>query len=174
MMATDPESGREGIEWTFINSKGNKVFTSKFRAGACTAACEFMPQFSEDLCVVEDENGRFGYMDKTGKVVIPMKFSWACNFSEGLACVIVNESKNNYYFSFIDKSGNEAINKRFYFYEEDIFEVQNMTGCSARSVSMFKNGVCEMISHGGGDVNNFFINRAGEKISPPSNIPSGK
>lgn len=31
--------------------------------------------------------GRFGYIDKTGKIVIPCKYYDAVKYSEGLACV---------------------------------------------------------------------------------------
>jgi len=32
--------------------------------------------------------GRFGYIDKTGKIVIPCKYYDAVKYSEGLACVV--------------------------------------------------------------------------------------
>ena len=33
--------------------------------------------------------GRWGFINKTGKIVIPLKYSGAADFSDGLACVVV-------------------------------------------------------------------------------------
>src|SRR6185295_19440553 len=46
--------------------------------------------FSEGLAAVSDENGRWGYIEKTGSVIIPYQFEHAQNFSDGLARVLVN------------------------------------------------------------------------------------
>ncbi|MCB1024721.1 MAG: WG repeat-containing protein, partial [Acidobacteria bacterium] len=59
---------------------------------------------SEGLAAVFDGK-RWGYIDKSGKVVIPFRFNWAREFSEGLAEVIVDVYKT----AFIDKSGNYVI-----------------------------------------------------------------
>ena len=48
--------------------------------------------------------GKWGYIDKSGKEVIPCKYDDASNFSEGLACVSI-AGKCGY----IDKSGKEVI-----------------------------------------------------------------
>ena len=41
----------------------------------------------EDLIRVGDNNGKFGYIDMTGKVVVPCTLDDAGDFSEGLAYV---------------------------------------------------------------------------------------
>lgn len=43
-------------------------------------------QFNEDLAPVK-ENGKWGYIDETGKTVIPFRYDKAYSFSEGLALV---------------------------------------------------------------------------------------
>jgi len=59
--------------------------------------------FSEGLAVVK-LNGKYGYMDTQGRVVIPARFDQARSFSEGLALVQVNGT-----WSFIDRTGNQVI-----------------------------------------------------------------
>ena len=60
-------------------------------------------KFSEGLAVVV-LNRKYGYIDKTGREVIPLKFDDAGNFSNGLAPVDLN-----YKYGFIDKTGGEVI-----------------------------------------------------------------
>ena len=42
--------------------------------------------FYEGLASVEDANGMYGFIDKTGKVVVPCQWKWAWRFSEGFCC----------------------------------------------------------------------------------------
>ena len=51
---------------------------------------------------------KYGFIDKSGKVVIELQFDDAGYFSEGLACV----EKDDKYF-FIDKSGKVVIEPQF-------------------------------------------------------------
>ena len=44
--------------------------------------------FSGDYAAVK-KNGKWGYIDETGKVVIDFKYDWAGLFSEGVAAVAV-------------------------------------------------------------------------------------
>jgi hypothetical protein len=59
--------------------------------------------FSEGLARVK-LNGKWGYIDKTGKEVIPLKYDHAGNFYEGLADVKLNDK-----WGYIDKTGKEVI-----------------------------------------------------------------
>ncbi len=59
------------------------------------------------------QGGKFGYIDKTGKIVIPPQFFVAQDFSEGLATVRVEETADSK-FGYIDRSGHMAIAPRFY------------------------------------------------------------
>jgi hypothetical protein len=45
------------------------------------------PFFSEKKCVVSNKKGKFGYMDTSGRLVIPCKYLSARPFNEGLASV---------------------------------------------------------------------------------------
>ena len=73
--------------------------------------------------MVEDKSGdisknKYGYIDKTGKMVIEHQFDIAYPFSEGLA--IVGERRKGVKgddYGYIDKSGELVIDKLFYFAE---------------------------------------------------------
>lgn len=58
--------------------------------------------FSEGLATVI-VGGKYGFIDKTGKQVIPCLYDDAWNFSEGLARVEVGEK-----WGFVDKYGNST------------------------------------------------------------------
>jgi hypothetical protein len=60
-----------------------------------------------DLWRVEKDN-KWGYIDKTGRLIIPFKFDGADDFSEGLAAVEIKEKTG-----YIDKTGKFLIPPRF-------------------------------------------------------------
>jgi len=59
------------------------------------------------------KDGKWGYIDKAGKVVIPFRYTLAGNFSEGLAPVATSERKilgaRWDRFGFVDKTGREVV-----------------------------------------------------------------
>src|SRR5947207_15985085 len=55
-----------------------------------------------------DKDGKWGFIDRTGKIVIPLQFDSANDFHEGLALVTAN-GKN----LFIDASGRSVITPQF-------------------------------------------------------------
>lgn len=57
-----------------------------------------------ELDIIE-ENGKYGYADKAGNIIIPYKWQEAYEFSEGLAVV----SEDGYHYGFIDKTGKVVI-----------------------------------------------------------------
>jgi hypothetical protein len=64
-------------------------------------------EINEELYVIRD-NGRYGYINRSGLVIIKPKFEDAYNFSEGLARVAVQHK-----YGFIDKRGNMVIEAVF-------------------------------------------------------------
>lgn len=64
--------------------------------------------YSEGLAVVY-KDGKYGYIDKSGKEVIKPKYDDVYDFSEGLA-VVANKGK----FGLIDKSGKEIVKMKYY------------------------------------------------------------
>jgi hypothetical protein len=72
-------------------------------------------QFSEGLAAVQmgkDENGKWGYIDKSGKFVVDPQFDYAEAFSEGLAAVRSGDEKTGRW-GFIDRSGKFVINPQW-------------------------------------------------------------
>ena len=64
--------------------------------------------FSEGYAAV-CKNGKWGYIDKTGREVIPCKYERANPFHEGLASVQISYDSG---YGFIDKTGREVIRHR--------------------------------------------------------------
>jgi|ERR1700728_4913112 hypothetical protein len=73
-------------------------------------------RFQEDLALVEPKSEsippRKGYIDKTGRLVIPARFTYATPFSEGLAAVTESESGDTGW-GFIDRSENWVVPPTF-------------------------------------------------------------
>ena len=76
---------------TVVDSSGKVLFTSKYK----------IYNYRDGLLSFSDANMKYGFMDLTGKVVIPAKFLNAKDFKDGSAVVETSEGK----FSLIDKSG---------------------------------------------------------------------
>ena len=64
---------------------------------------DWIYDFIEGLAVV-CLNGKYGFVNKSAEIVIPLKYNYATCFSEGLACVELNGK-----WGFINKSGNFII-----------------------------------------------------------------
>ena len=64
---------------------------------------DFVDEYSEGLAWVR-LNGKYGFIDKSGTLVIPCMYDYADSFHDGLAWVGLNGKDG-----FIDKSGTEVI-----------------------------------------------------------------
>jgi len=65
----------------FINHEGEVVFENNW---------EYLESGSSEGRICFAENGRYGFVDTGGKVVIPVQYDEARNFSEGIAMVKLN------------------------------------------------------------------------------------
>lgn len=68
---------------------------------------DYVSSFSEGLAAVAIDK-KIGYINKVGKIVIPIQLDRAKDFFEGLA-VVKNSDKNNFRFGFINKKGEMVI-----------------------------------------------------------------
>ncbi|SHN67870.1 WG repeat-containing protein [Bradyrhizobium erythrophlei] len=88
--------------WVYLDPKGEEVGSPRDAAEA----------FTEGLGLVTSYKGghdfRHGYVDTSGKVVIPVTFAGARLFSEGLAAVLVDGK-----WGYIDRDGKMIIPPRF-------------------------------------------------------------
>ena len=105
--------------------------------------CTDLENFSCGLAAAEfivgDGDWRYGAIDKTGKMVIKPKFSFAYTFEEDLMAVVLNEEDK---FGFVDKEGNFAIAPEYE--DAEIF--------SEGLAPVKKDGRWRFIDHNGHDV----------------------
>lgn len=112
----------------FINREGKFELTGDFKTivleeGIECGSYPLCPTFSEGLAWVSNKEGKFGYIDKTGKVVIPFRyepaydeeavlyFSQPCyDFHDGLARIYDGATSK---YGFIDREGNEVFPCQF-------------------------------------------------------------
>jgi hypothetical protein len=102
-------------KWGFIDKSGTLVIPYRFDEVAMDNYTGFAApnynffllkpfrNFSEGLCAVSI-GGKWGYIDKTGKEVVPLQYTGAGTFSEGLACVRQGDK-----VGYIDKTGKLVI-----------------------------------------------------------------
>jgi WG containing repeat len=98
----------------YINQKGRLVIPCSF---------EWAGDFHEGLAAVAITKGKYGFIDKTGRVVFHKKKDWfeAGDFSGGLAAVQVEVVDNSVYrgyrdrkYGFIDRTGRLVVSPQFY------------------------------------------------------------
>ena len=93
----------KGGETVFLDKNLDTLFKSQHR---------FWWGFKDNLIVYQDrESDKAGYYDANGEVVIPAKFDYAYDFSEGLAVVSIRHRKYGTAFD-IPLSKNGLINRR--------------------------------------------------------------
>lgn len=125
----------------YYNQYGRKVIEYKFLSG---------DYFYNDLAVVETEKDIFGYIDRTGKIVIQAKFDRAYNFTpDGLALVAQYDSNKEKKYGYINKKGELVIPYTF-------------------DVALpFSNGFAPVAVIYNGELRMTFINTSGKMISQP-------
>jgi hypothetical protein len=101
------------IFWNVERQMKPPITKAGVLAGFILFACLFVsisrgqPPESKSLFPVE-KDGKFGFIDRTGRVVIPLQFQSANDFHEGLALVTSNGKK-----MFIDMTGKTVITPQF-------------------------------------------------------------
>lgn len=101
--------GRAAISrWTestveFIDRTGRVAIPASYPQVSSPAG------FSEGLSAVGNSEKKVGYIDTTGKVIIPFQFSFGMPFYQGFASVFTSETK----FGMIDKTGKFIIPPKY-------------------------------------------------------------
>ncbi|MBI3859848.1 MAG: WG repeat-containing protein [Thaumarchaeota archaeon] len=83
-----------------------------------TASCSVRPEAEttgggQATVSPVSQSGKFGYIDKTGKIVIDLQFDYALDFSEGLAGFTVFKKWSPNKWGYIDKTGHVVIKPQF-------------------------------------------------------------
>ncbi|MHC4117359.1 MAG: WG repeat-containing protein [Planctomycetota bacterium] len=108
------------VRWYYVDKAAKVMISPDFEPGST------LYPFSEGLAAVAVADsptavhlakrypggGKFGYIDRTGKLVIKPRFDWAYAFSDGMARVRIGVPREGK-FGFIDKTGTLAIQPRF-------------------------------------------------------------
>ena len=145
-------------KWGFMDRTGKLVIEPQF---------EDAEDFSEGLAPVKikgetvwcpaDASGNrsgstmmYGYIDKTGKLVIPAVFNSAAPFSEGVAAV--SKCDESY---FIDKTGRTVVSGSF------------------RYASSFSGGLAQVETMTDGGLRQGYVDRNGKTIWPPEPLIRG-
>jgi len=84
----------------YLNNKGIWSFTHTYS--------EYMGDFHEGLARVFDANGKAGFVDQTGKVVIPFEYEDARDFSEGYVAVCKDGK-----WGYIDRNNNIIVDFKY-------------------------------------------------------------
>lgn len=112
-------------------------------------------RFNEGMAWVMNEDGKYGYIDKSGKLAIKCKYDDADLFWDGLAKVEKVSAEESKY-GFIDKNDKVAIDFK-----------------PGRYYDRFSEGVCWFIEHGGEESKWGAIDKKGKiVISPTDDIES--
>lgn len=101
----DFRNQREEESQKNLTEKDTHLEKSKAESKADNNVWEEKEEISEGLICVKDKNGKYGFIDKLGKVIIPCQWDAATSCSEGLA-VVANNGEG---FGYIDKSGKVVI-----------------------------------------------------------------
>ena len=125
---------RIGDKWGILTAYGEQLAEVKF---------DSVGVFHDGLAVVKAAE-RYGYIDRSGAIVIPIQWMTAYDFSEGLAALRVDKK----HFQFIDTAGTVVIKSKKY-----------------DSVGRFRNGVCRVVK--GGKVK--WIDTKGKELKDESN-----
>lgn len=125
---------RIGDKWGILTANGEQLAEVKF---------DSVGVFHDGLAVVKAAE-RYGYIDRSGAIVIPIQWMTAYDFSEGLAALRVDKK----HFQFINTSGTMVIKSKKY-------------DCVGR----FRNGVCRVVK--GGKVK--WIDTKGKELKDESN-----
>ena len=99
---SDEVNGYDEFYRVHLNGKYNFLH-KKHNTLLCRRWYDKMYSFSEGLAKVK-LNGKWGFIDKTGREVIPCKYDWVNLFLKGLAKVCLN-----WKWGFVDTTGKEVI-----------------------------------------------------------------
>lgn len=125
---------RIGDKWGILTADGEQLAEVKF---------DSVGVFHDGLAVVKAAE-RYGYIDRSGAIVIPIQWIAAYDFSEGLAALRVDKK----HFQFINTAGTVVIKSKKY-----------------DSVGRFRNGICRVVK--GGKVK--WIDTRGKELKDESN-----
>lgn len=106
----------------YIDINGDKIYPELTRTGTMSR-----PVSTYEVRHLRDNrravymDGKWGYIDSKGKMVIPCKYNYVADFSEGHAWVCVQEG-SDYKVGMIDVTGNFTISPQYKWFNQEINE----------------------------------------------------
>jgi hypothetical protein len=85
----------------------NSTYCLMNMSGKTIASYSFIGEFSDNRALV-DKNNKYGAVDESGKLIIPLKYDWIGNFYNGTATFDLNNK-----YGLIDKNGNILVKPQF-------------------------------------------------------------
>lgn len=146
--------GAYGV-WNFLNGTNKDIQITQELTDA-VHRYDVVSSFHEGLSAV-CKNQKWGYINSKGEEVIPCKYEYSCDFSEGLACVYLGG--DDMPIAFIDKKGKVVI---------DGFFGDSAQGGGGYCQIIFKDGACMVYDKEG----HLWINKEGQKINEPQHSES--
>ena len=125
----------------FIDKSGNIIISPQY--DSFYYSTDDFQVFVDNIASVQNKNGIYGGIDKTGKTIIPFEYEVLKNFHEGLAV-----AQKNGKYGVIDTNNNVIVP----------FEYDNLSG--------YSDGVCVAVQNS----NAFCIDRYGNKINGSDKI----
>jgi hypothetical protein len=117
--------GRPNLLWGFVNESGRVMVELRYNVlrdfSEGVAACALVdPALAQTSALVRrgTDNFRWGYVDREGRIVIPIQYFAAGDFSEGLSPVDVGGEKDTvcgppHKYGYVDKTGTFIIKPQF-------------------------------------------------------------
>ena len=104
-----PVNYNEELGWlTLLDSETYRYSTVDLTTGE-RVEYDYVSPFSDELAPVmkydADDNFKWGYIDRTGSVVIPLEYDSAGFFYDGLARIMKYDADGNEKYGYIDKTG---------------------------------------------------------------------
>ena len=97
--------------WAVILASNNQygyIDSNKALTTYQTPAIDYHLDFADGLMAVQQwEEGLYGYINKTGQLVIPFRYAYARSFHDGIAVVETSRDSNKTDSIYIDTEGNE-------------------------------------------------------------------
>jgi hypothetical protein len=140
---------RLGNKWGYINRKGEVIADFKY---------DYAYSFEDGWAIVGDRKRGYGFIDTTGKGVIPLQFQDANPFYEGLAYVQIRGR-----IGFINKEGNFVIKPKYMYcgnFREGFAYVRNKIVSKVYN----RNGKCVLTSFRFEDID--YFNEGLAAVSP--------
>ncbi len=137
-----------GLACVVVNNGAPSYINEEFKTVFTLKDAEMAGVFSDGLARFQTMDGKWGFVNKTGEIVIKPSYDYAESFSDGLA-LVANESGKGIIAGFIDKSGNKVIPMSLVF----------------QNLHSFHEGLAAFKENDGWG----FLTKTGDKIIPANN-----